>query len=164
MPNKEVFMSLPLEIPIREFIQEAFEQGDIQVSSKATEQSNVKTLQELYVAILSNNLSACVNFFAPDVILEMYFPDEFPFILNAKGVDEICAAIEKNYSALTEQQPELLSLVAQGDCVILLGHEKGIIQDSEMPYDVHFMQQYIFREGRVKYCKQIVAHTGKTKQ
>ena len=75
----------------------------------------------------------------PDVDLEIHAPPEFSWIRQATGADQVRQAVTHNFGTLRSQQPQLLTLVAQGHVIVLVGRERGEVRASGHPYDVHFV-------------------------
>jgi hypothetical protein len=69
--------------------------------------------------------------------------------------DEKCQHVERSAhepshrSAIENQEPEIRSVVAQGDVVVIVAHEHGRLRDSRRPYTLHWVQMFTFRDGRV---------------
>jgi ketosteroid isomerase-like protein len=150
-------MSLPINKPFAELFQAAFEAGDPEFVNKKFEQSNMHSLQKLYDVLLQGDLDSFGNRLSPGAEMEIFCPSEFRFIKRANGRDEIKKAAAHNFSILKDQQTNLLSVVAQGNTIICIGHEKGIFDDTNESYDVNFMQQFTICDDLVIHVRQIVA-------
>ena len=150
-------MSLPIETKFAQFVQAAFEEGDAGFSGKVLEQENVSFLQGLYGALIQADLDSFADMISPDAEMELFCPREFGFIKRAQGKDTIVQAIVHNFSLLKDQETKLLSLVAQGDTVIIVGREKGKFRETNENYDVHFVQQFTIICGKMKYTRQIIS-------
>jgi hypothetical protein len=79
--------------------------------------------------------------------------------------DEKCQHVERSARepshcpAIENQEPEIRSVVAQGDVVVIVAHERGRFRDSRRPYALHWVQMFMFRDGRVARFRQICDST-----
>ena len=150
-------MSLPIETQFAKLLQRAFETGDLEVKNKILEQKNLSALQEFYDAVLRADVDSFANRLASDAEMEIFCPQEFRFIKQAQGRDEIKNAVLHNFSMLEDQKTDLLSVVSQGDDIIVIAREKGVFCNTKENYDVHFMQHLVIYDGLIKYIRQILS-------
>jgi uncharacterized protein len=76
------------------------------------------------------------------------------------GRAEVVAATRKNFALLSEQKPEIESMIVQGDSIAVLVRESGIFKSSGRPYRVRGVQWFTFAGGKIKKIDEIVAaHT-----
>ena len=92
----------------------------------------VRRLFEDWDAATSTRLSAA----SPTTSKSIYAPVVFSWVRRAKGRQALRAAVEHNFGTLAEQQPEVLKLVAQGHCIVLIGRPRGRVRESGLPYDI----------------------------
>jgi hypothetical protein len=150
-------MSLPMESQFSQSLQTAFENGDGELANKQLEQENLSFLQKIIEALLRGDLDLFANYFSDSAEMEIFCPEQFGFIKRAKGRDEIKNAVAYNFSVLEDQQTELITVVAQGNEIILVGQEKGIFRDSKKSYDIYFMQQYTITDDFLRHIRQIIS-------
>src|SRR5262245_2558212 len=124
-------MSLPMESQYAQTIQTAFEKDDRKFADKKLEQENLSFLQKMMKSLLKGDLDSFANYFSDSAEMEIFCPQQFGFIRRAKGRDEIKNAVAYNFSILEDQQTELITVVAQGTEIILIGREKGFFRDSK---------------------------------
>jgi ketosteroid isomerase-like protein len=134
---------------------QAFNQGDPGAAAKRTESENVRLLQEQYRAVARQDFAGAMAFFADDVQFEIYGPKELPFTGKWRGRDEVATALAKNFALLADQRPEIQHLVAQGDTVVLFARESGRFLPTNKPYDIHFVQLFQFRDGKVVLVREV---------
>jgi ketosteroid isomerase-like protein len=120
------------------------------------EQAHIQAVREQIDAIARGDVAAVFASAHDDVQLDIYAPPEFHWVRHANGSDAIRDAIEKNFGSVEEQAPEILNVVAQGDTVVLIGREHGIIRATGERYDIQFVEKFSFRDGRLA-AVQIVA-------
>jgi ketosteroid isomerase-like protein len=139
-----------------EGIEPAFRQGDSSVEHKVAESENVRVVRELYRAIERGDLAALSDCFHNDMDLEITGPPSLPILGRWRGRDEVATAVASNFAMLENQRPEIRSLIAQGDTVVIVGREEGFIVASGASYAVHWVQIYRFQDGRIAQLHEIV--------
>lgn len=120
---------------------------------------HVRSVQQQIEAIGRGDIESAMANARADVTLEIFAPPEFHWIRRASGADELRRAIQHNFDSLDEQRPEITSVTAQGDTVVLIGRERGRIRATGAQYDVEFVERFVFREGRLAAVKIIAART-----
>jgi uncharacterized protein len=133
----------------------AFREGDPHVDHKHAEAENVRLLREQYQAIARGDFDAAFALLADDVDFEVVGPPDGPFLGRWRGRAQVEEAVRTNFARVEDQHPEVQSLVAQGDTVVLIARERGRYRDSGRPYDVHWVQQFTFRDGRIVRVREI---------
>ena len=108
-------------------------------------------------AIARGDYAAAVAGAVEDVHLDIFAPPEFRFIRKARSKSELLKALEANFESVTEQRPEIASVLSQGETLVLIGRERGIIAATGRPYDVQFVHRFTFREGRLAAVQIIAA-------
>lgn len=126
-------------------------------ASAAESSSHVESIAEQIDAIGRGDLDAAMAAAHPDVELEIFAPPEFPWIRKARGLEELRRAVEANFSALQDQRPEITNVLTQGDVVVLIGRERGIVRETGAEYDVEFVHRFTFRDGRLAAIRIIAA-------
>ncbi len=58
---------------------------------------------------------------------------EFDWTRHARGLAELWLAVERNFSTVQDQDPDPVSIVAQGNVVVIFGREKGRIRVTSNP-------------------------------
>ena len=127
----------------------AFEADDRQVASKAVEGENVSRIRAIYEAIRQGDSTSFSDALADDVEFELVGPADSPMTGHWRGRDEVLAGSAQNYARLQDQRPELVAVIAQGDQVVVIGREKGLIRATGREYEVPWMHLFTFREGKV---------------
>ena len=132
--------------------------ADAQRSDTEAAAQNLRSIHSLIDAIGRGDLDAAISNAHPDVRFEMYGPLEFPWIRQATGVAELRTALQQNFDSLAEQHPEITSLTAQGNTIVLIGREHGRVKATGAPYRMQFVQRFLFRDGRLASVTVIAAH------
>jgi ketosteroid isomerase-like protein len=79
--------------------------------------------------------------------------------------DEKCQHVERSahepshHSAIENQEPEIRSVDAQGDVVVIVAHDRGTFRDSRRPYTLRWVHMFTFRGGRFARFRQICDST-----
>ena len=144
-------------IPVAQSVLDAFAMNDPEVSTKARENGHIESIAAIYRAIAHNDFDALMAMVDSDVVVDIYAPAEFPFIRHANGIEEVHCLVTRNFSMVAEQNAEVISVVAQGDAVVMVGKETGKLRESGRPYDVRFMQHFIFRRNRLYRFLELAA-------
>lgn len=126
----------------------AFAEGDVNATQKQAEMENVRRVQEVYRAIASGNYVAFMDFLSEDIELEIVGPPVIPIVGHWRGKQEVGEAVQQNFALLEDQKPEIQTVVAQGDTVILVGRETGRFRPTGLPYTVHWVQIFTLRNGK----------------
>jgi ketosteroid isomerase-like protein len=141
-------MDTSLLQPLDATLLQHFVAGDPDAEAKPREKANVACAGRLFGAIVTDNFEAVIDELAEDVQVDLFSPPEFPFVRQAAGREAARAMILHNFSVLTDQQPEILGVTAQGDTMVLVAREVGRIRHSDLPYAVHFVYQINFVDGK----------------
>lgn len=135
----------------------AFRTGDAASEAKVQERENVELLGRMVYAISQGRFDELRGYLAEDVTYEAAAPPYVPWVRRASGADEVAAAIEHNFGHVCEQRPEPLSLVSQGDTLMVMARETGRWVESGEPYETVLAQQYTFRDGKLAAFRSITA-------
>jgi ketosteroid isomerase-like protein len=137
----------------------AFRAGDPGVAAKRVEAENVRLLQEQYRAVGRQDFAAALDFCADDIDLEILGPPDLPFAGCWRGRAEVATALAKNFALLADQRLEVQHLVAQGDTVVVFARERGRFLQTGLPYDIHWVQLFQYRDGKLTRFREICDHT-----
>lgn len=121
--------------------------------------AHIRAIQAQIDALGRGDIAGVLQHAHPDVELEIFAPLEFRWVTRARGTEEVRRAIAHNFDSVEDQQPEVLNIVSEGDVVVLIGRERGVIRASREAYDVQFVQRFTFRAGRLAAVQIIAANT-----
>jgi ketosteroid isomerase-like protein len=133
---------------------DAFREGDVGAEGKLLEADNVRRLQEMYRAIARGDFAAATGVMTGDVELQIFGAAGFDFVKKARGPEQMLTALQTNFAQLEDQRPELLTLVAQGNTVVVIGRERGRHRPTGKPYDLHWVLQFEFRDGKISRVRE----------
>jgi len=117
-------------------------------------------LHDVYGAVILGDFEALREAVVDDV--ELNICGFGPIDGVWRGRDDVVAATRKNFGLVSGQQPEIESMISQGDCVAVLLRESGVLKSSGEAYSVRAVQWFTFTDGKIKKIDQIVASIWKT--
>ncbi|MHC5544207.1 nuclear transport factor 2 family protein [Singulisphaera rosea] len=139
-----------------EGIGHAFRHGDPEFDRKKTEARRVGFVQEVYRNLALGKLEAAFDHLDDEVELEITGQSHFPFLGYWRGRAEVGEAIRKNFGMIEDQHPEVHTVVAQGDTVVVIARERGKLPSRQLFYDLQWVQLFTFRDDRVIRIREIV--------
>jgi uncharacterized protein len=137
----------------------AFAKGDPDVQRKLLETRNVAAVKAMVEAVARDDYDALSRVLADDVRLQILAPPDVPFIRNAEGAPAFLDAVRRNFAMLEDQRPVLLSVVAQGEAVVCIVREQGRYAEDGRRYDLHAVQEFVFREGKLERIFEMCARS-----
>lgn len=108
------------------------------------------------MAIGQADLAGVGELLTDDVRLEIRGCEQFPFVRDARGRAAVLAAIKHNFAEVQDQQPRLESVVAQGDTVIVMASEQGVIKSTGAAYHIEGIQRFVCRNGKISLVHEIL--------
>jgi ketosteroid isomerase-like protein len=145
--------------PLDTTLNRLYAAGDPQAEARRSEKEHVDTVTRFFDAVISSDLDAACAMLTDDVDVVLFSPPEFPLVRRASGPEEVRGLVTHNFSALANQQPEIQTITAQGDTLLMVGRESGTIRASGQPYDLHFVYQFNFRDGLICGVRQYTSLT-----
>ena len=141
-------MTQPIDPQFIDRLQDAFREGDRNVAGKALEAENVRVIEEVFRVIARKEFDALGGLLPHDVTFEIVGSGG-PMAARAEGRERVVEAARGNFAQIEDQRPEVLSVVAQGDMVVVVGKERGRFRATGREYEVHWMHQYRLEGGKV---------------
>jgi len=141
---------------VPEVLVHAFQAEDPRHQEKAREQENLRLLGEMVILINTDRFDELGRYLAPDVTYELVAPASFPWARSAAGPEQVIQALAENFASVTGQRVEPVSLVAQGDQIMLMVRESGRWARRDDGYEVLTAQQYAFRDGLLASFRSVV--------
>jgi ketosteroid isomerase-like protein len=133
----------------------AYNEGDPSAAAKEAEAANVARLVDMYRAIGRGDFAAALDLFANDMDMEIIGPSAVPISGRWRGKDQVAAALVRNFSLFEDQRPRVQSVVAQGDTVVVMGHETGRYRPTGRTYELHWVQFFTFRDGQLTRFREL---------
>ncbi len=137
-------------------IDPAFRAGGPDVADEEIHERNVARVQLAFAAVGRGDFDALVDLCRDDVVLDIAGPPSIPFVGVWKGRDEVVAAIRRNFAMLESQRPEIESLSAQGEHVVVILRERGRIVATGADYSVRGAQVFTFEDGKLRRVREIL--------
>jgi ketosteroid isomerase-like protein len=133
----------------------AFRLGDANVDRKLEEAGNILRVAELFHAIAREDYAAFGDLLAEDVILEIIGPAGSPMAGRHRGRAQVVEAVTGNFALVEDQRAEILSVVAQGDTVVVVGRDEGRFRPTGRRYTVHWMYQFTLAAGKLVRIREL---------
>ena len=156
-------MALDAAVSVNHFldaVDRAFRAGDPEAAGKRREQENVRVLQQQYLAIGRNDAAAFAGLLAEDVEFEILGPPEVPFLGRWRGRQLVADTVWRNFSLVEDQRPEICSVVAQGDTVVVVFRERGRVRATGHDYEFECVQVHTFRDGKSVRVRELIVNVG----
>jgi ketosteroid isomerase-like protein len=67
----------------------------------------------------------------------------------------VLEAARNNFQLLEDQKPEIQTVVAQGDTVVVMAREKGRFAATGKEYESYWVQLFTFKGGKVIRIKEL---------
>jgi hypothetical protein len=136
-------------------VRAAFHEGDGNVANKLEEAENVRRVEEVFRLIARQDFKALDGILADEVTLEIIGSPDTPMAGITQGCQRVIETLENNFAQVEGQQPEILSVVAQGNTVVVIGRDRGRFRPTGRPYDLHWMHQYIFEGDKIIHMREL---------
>jgi ketosteroid isomerase-like protein len=117
-------------------------------------------LHDVYSAVIKGDFEALREAVADDV--ELNICGFSPMDGVWRGRDDVVAATRKNFGLVSGQQPEIESMISQGDCVAVLLRESGVLKATGDAYSIRAVQWFTFADRKIKRIDEIIASIWKS--
>ena len=141
-------------LPLDATLTRLFEDGDPDALARPRERGHVECVSRVFGAVVAADYDAFAAELTDDVEIEIHGAADLPFIRRARGRVEARELVAHNFAALADQEPRIVSLTAQGDTMVVIGRETGRVRATGKPYDLHFIYQFTFREGKLAKIRE----------
>lgn len=138
-------------------IDPAFRAGGAHVDDDEAHRRNVALLHGVFEAVGRGDFDAYGRGCTEDVVLEIAGSATVPFLGTWKGRADVVDATRRNFGMLESQQPEMRSLAAQGDHVVVVMRETGRYIATGDPYAYHSAIVFTFEDGLVRRIREFIA-------
>src|SRR5687767_7372998 len=137
-------------------LQSAFFEGDENVVEKSEEAENVRRVEEVFRIIARKDFDSLKSILADNITLEIIGSSSTPWAGVTQGLQKVIEQLRNNFAQIEEQQEEIQTVVAQGDTVIVVGKEKGRFRPTGRKYELHWMHQYTFKQGKIVRMRELL--------
>jgi len=136
-------------------VRRAFHLIDPEAASRPVESGNVRRLLEMYEAVGRSDFVGVVERMTDDVVMTITGTPGHPFNGRWVGRAAVLEAMGRNFAMVDEQEVQIVSVVAQGETVIVIARERGRYRPSGEPYEGEWAQVFGFRGGRLEALREI---------
>lgn len=133
----------------------AFERNDPMLARKQLERENLSPILSMYEAIGARDWDRLSNLLGPEFEFELLGGPELPNS-GESGRDRVIRALKANFEAVEEEWSRMENLVAQGDEVVAICHERGRIRETGEAYDLRFLVHFRVMNRRLVSARQWV--------
>src|SRR4051794_31055165 len=113
------------------------------------EQTTVEVVQQAYEAFGRGDILAVLSALTDDVEWTLQGPPAIPWAGTHRGRE----GVEEFFSLLGEglefELFEPLEFVAQGDTVVVLGHERSVVKPTGRRFEQEWAHVYTLRDGKI---------------
>ena len=142
------------EATLSDQVYTAFLRGDDLATEKQTELDHVKVVQEAYDAFIQGDADKLLAAMDDDIDWHISGPDSIPFAGRCRGKGEVRAALQKAFATLKHQQPEVRDVIAQGDTVTVIGHERGQCSANDKGYESYWIHVFRLKDGKISRFRE----------
>ena len=127
----------------------AFLRGDDSANEKQAELNNVRVIQAVYDAFLQGDVEAVLAALDDDIDWHIAGPAGIPFAGQCRGKSEVRLALQKAFATVKNQQPRIHDVIAQGDLVTVIGHERGQCTANDNDYETYWIHVFTVNDGKI---------------
>lgn len=127
----------------------AYLAGDRRATVESPGSQLVRVVEKIYVAIAQGDYAQATASMTEDFEMEIIGPAEIPIVGSWRGRAAAETAMRHNFSLMEDQHPEILSVAAYHNSVLVMGRERGRVKQTGREYHVHWVQWFTFRDGAV---------------
>jgi ketosteroid isomerase-like protein len=142
-------------LPLDQQLYARFLENDPQAEMKTQERNNVLLLQSLFAALARGDLQVLVASFANDIDWEILGSPNLPFVRACRGREAAGRALHRNLESWHFGQIEIRDVIAQGNQVVVVGHDRGRFQPNGPAAEVHYMQVFTMLNGQIAKFREI---------
>lgn len=138
-----------------EDLQAGFIAGDEFANLKVVERKNIDSVSRLYSALEERAFERAVEVMTEDIDYEILGQGTSMMVQKCIGRDAVMETLVRNFGYVTEQNPKIISVVAQGDSVVVVGAETGRFIETGKLYKGDWVHIFTFRNQLVSRFRQI---------
>jgi ketosteroid isomerase-like protein len=114
-------------------------------------------LHALYNAVVQGDFHLFAELVTEDV--ELHICGFGPLNGSWRGRDDVVSATRSNFALLSDQRPQIESMISQGDRVAVLMRESGVLRADQRTYSLRGVQWFTFEAGKLKRIDEVLAET-----
>jgi uncharacterized protein len=115
------------------------------------EADNTRVVQQMYAAFGRGDMPALLSVLADDVDWhwQMAGPANLPYAGRWRGREQVAQFFTAISETVEVQQFEPQEFIAQGDTVVVLGHERSCARSTGRAFEQEWAHVYALRDGKV---------------
>jgi uncharacterized protein len=114
-----------------------------------SEQTNVAVVQQAYEAFGRGDIPGVLELLTDDVEWTMQGPSVIPFAGTFRGREGIAEFFTLLDETLEFEQFEPRKFVGQGDTVVVVGYERGLVKPTGRTFEHEWAHVYTLRDGKI---------------
>jgi len=114
-----------------------------------SDQANVGVVQQGYEALGRGDIPALLDLMADDVEWTLQGPPVIPWAGTRRGREAVAQFFSLLGETLEFEQFEPREYVAQGDTVVVLGHERSLVKPTGRGFEQEWAHVYTLRDGKI---------------
>ena len=112
-------------------------------------QENTSIVQESYALFGKGDVQNLMNLYADDIEFVFPGPANIPLPGTYRGKEEVLKFLSLLSQHIAYETFELTDFIAQGNKVAVLGHERGKVKETNLPYEVDWVQVFTLKNGLI---------------
>lgn len=142
------------EAALSDQVYSAFLRGDDLATEKLTELNNVSVIKDTYDAFMQGDVGKLLAAMDEDIDWHIAGHESIPFAGSCRGKSAVRLALQKAFSTVKNQQPEIRDVIAQGDMVTIIGHERGQCATNDQDYEGYWIHVFTLRDGKITQFRE----------
>jgi uncharacterized protein len=114
-----------------------------------SDKTNTDVVQQAYAAFGQGDIPALLNLLTDDVEWSLPGPSVIPWAGTRHGHEGVTEFFSMLGETLEFEQFEPREFVAQGDTVVVLGHERSLVKPTGRMFEQEWAHVYTLRDGKI---------------
>ena len=114
-----------------------------------SDKTNADVVQQAYAAFGQGDIPALLRFLTDDVEWTLQGPSVIPWAGTHHGHEGVTEFFSMLGETLEFEQFEPREYVAQGDTVVVLGHERSLVKPTGRGFEQEWAHAYTLRDGKI---------------
>jgi ketosteroid isomerase-like protein len=114
-----------------------------------SDQTNLAVVQQAYEAFGRGDIPAVLSALTDDVEWTLQGPPVIPWAGTHRGREGVAEFFSLLGEGLEFELFEPLEFVAQGDTVVVLGHERSVVKPTGRGFEQEWAHVYTLRDGKI---------------
>jgi uncharacterized protein len=114
-----------------------------------SDNTNAEVVQQVYAAVGQGDIPAVLRLLTDDVEWTLQGPSVIPWAGTHHGHEGVTEFFSLIGETLEFEQFEPRKYVAQGDTVVVLGHERSLVKPTGRRFEQEWAHFYTLRDGKI---------------